>query len=149
SVRSMSCLSAGIDKVSGGGPETHDDAHRGTTGRTAGRVRWQGRARWELHIAGVSLHDQEADSRKRDGTAGMKKAEVADFLKAIGQDMLEEPADKLDDVQVCGAEACTAHFPVGERDRVVLEADDALVGDGDLEDIGGKVGEGGMAVVMG
>ena len=79
----------------------------------------------------------------------MKKAEVADFLKAIGQDMLEEPAEKLDDVQVCGAEACTAHFPVGERDRVVLEADDALVGESDLEDIGGKGGEGGMAVVRG
>ena len=79
----------------------------------------------------------------------MKKAEVADFLKAIGQDMLEEPAEKLDDVQVCGAEACTAHFPGGEGDRVVLEADDALVGDGDLEDLGGKGGEGGMAAVIG
>ena len=112
-------------------------------------MRWQGRARWQRRIAGVSLHDHEVDGRKRDGTAGMQKAEVADFLKAIGQDMLEEPADKLDDVQVCGAEACTAHFPVGERDRVVREADDALVGDGDLEDIGGKGGEGGMAVVMG
>jgi hypothetical protein len=32
----------------------------------------------------------------------MKKAEVADFLQAIGQDMVEEPAEKLDDVQVCG-----------------------------------------------
>ena len=63
--------------------------------------------------------------------------------------MLEEPADKLDDVQVCGAEACTAHFPGGERDRVVREADDVFVRDGDLEDIGGKGGEGGMAVVMG
>ena len=78
-----------------GGPETHDDAHRRTTGRTVGRVRWQGRARWQLPIAGVSLHDHEAEGRKRDGTAGMKKAEVADFLQAIGQDMLEEPADKL------------------------------------------------------
>jgi hypothetical protein len=78
--------------------------------------------RWPLPIAGVSLHDYEADGRKRDGTAGMKKAEVADFLQAIGQDMLEEPADKLDDVQVGGAEVCTAHLPVGARNHVVLEA---------------------------
>ena len=67
----------------------------------------------------------QADGRERDGTAGMEKAEVADFHEAIGQDMLEEPAEKLHDVEVGGAEACTAHFPVGEGDRAVREADDA------------------------
>ena len=79
----------------------------------------------------------------------MKKAAGADFLQAIGQDMWEGPAEKLDDVQVGGAEAGTAHFAGGARARVILEADDALVGDSDLEAIGGKGGEGGMAVVMG
>ena len=39
----------------------------------------------------------------RDGTAGMEKAEVSDFHEAMGQDMLEEPADKLDDVKGGGA----------------------------------------------
>ena len=79
----------------------------------------------------------------------MEKAEVADFLKALGQDMLEEPADKFEDVKASGAEAGTAHFPIGEHDRAVLEAHDAAVGDGDLEDVGGEVGEGGVAVVVG
>ena len=79
----------------------------------------------------------------------MEKAEVADFLQAIGQDMLEEPAEKLHAVEVGGAEAGTAHFPVGEGDRAVREADETVVGDGDLEDIRGKVGEGGVAVVIG
>ena len=79
----------------------------------------------------------------------MEKAEVADFLKALGQDMLEEPADKFEDVKASGAEAGTAHFPIGEHDRAVLEAHDAVVGDGDLEDVGGEVGEGGVAVVVG
>ena len=70
-------------------------------------------------------------------------------MKAIGQDMLEEPAEKLHDVEVGGAWAGTARFPVGEGDRAVRERDDTAVGDGDLEDIGGEVGEGGVAVVIG
>jgi len=97
----------------------------------------------------VGLHDQEADGRKREGTAGMEKAEVADLHKAIGQDMLEESADKLDGVQVHGAEACTAHFPVGEGDCAIVQAYDTAVGASDLKNIRGKVLEGRMSVVLG
>jgi hypothetical protein len=79
----------------------------------------------------------------------MEQADVADFLNALGQDMWEEPADKFENVKVGGAEAGTAHFPIGERDRVVLETHDAVVGDGALEDVGGEGGEGGVAVVVG
>ena len=70
---------------------------------------------------------RQADGRERDGTAGMEKAEVADFHEAIGQDMLEEPAEKLHDVEVGSAWTCTAHFPVGEGDGAVLEADERLL----------------------
>ena len=115
-----SCHSAGIDEGPGGGPYPHDDAHRGATDRTAGRERWRG-VLDRLVIAGVGLYDQQADGRERDGTAGMEKAEVADFHKAIGQDMLEEPAEKLYAVEAGGAEAGTAHFPGGEGDRAVRE----------------------------
>ena len=79
----------------------------------------------------------------------MEKAEVAHFLPAIGQDMLQEPAQKLHDVEVSGAEACTAHFPVGKGDGTVRQAHETAVGDGHLEDIRGKVGEGGVAVMVG
>jgi len=74
---------------------------------------------------------------------------VADFHEAIGQDVLEEPAEKLHDVELGGTWAGTAYFPVGEGDRAVCERDDAVVGDGDLEDIRGEIGEGGVAVVIG
>jgi hypothetical protein len=57
----------------------------------------------------------------------MKKTEMPDFHTAIGQDVLEKPAEQLHNVKVHGAWACTAHFPVGKRDRAVLEADDTLV----------------------
>ena len=137
-VRTTSWLSAGINKALGGGPEPHDDAHRGATSWAQGDMRWQGDDLHRLALAGLSWHDHEADGRERDGTAGMEKAEVTDFHKAIGQDMLKEPPEKLHDVEVGGAGACTAHFPVGEGDGTVLEAHDAAVGDRDLEDIGGR-----------
>jgi hypothetical protein len=147
-VRAQSCLSAGIDPRLAGGPQTHHDARGGATGRTAGRARGWGRARGRPALAGLSLPDQQADGRERDSTARMEKAEVADFLKALGQDVLEEPAEKLHDVEVGGAGAGTAHLPIGERDHAVLQADETVVGDGDLEDIRGEVDEGGVAVVV-
>ncbi len=97
----------------------------------------------------MSLPNHQADGRERDATTGMEKAEVADFHEAIGQDVLEEPAEKLHDVELGGTWAGTAYVPVGEGDRAVCERDDAVVGDGDLEDIRGEIGEGGVAVVIG
>ena len=97
----------------------------------------------------MDLLDKPADGRERDGTADMEQAEVADFHTTIGQDMLEEAAEKLHDVEVGGAGAGTADFPVGESDGTVLEAYDAAVGDGNPEDVGGEGGEGGMARVIG
>ena len=120
-VRAQSCLSAGIDKGPGGGPHPHHDAHRGTTGRTAGHAQGRGCARWWRVLAGVSLHNQLADGRERDDTTGMEKAEMADFLQAIGHDLLKEPTEKLHAVEVGGAEAGTAHLPVGKSDRAVRE----------------------------
>ena len=72
---------------------------------------------------------------------------MPDFPKAIGHDVLKEPAEKLHDVEVGGAEACTAHFTVSEGDGTAREAHETVVGDGDLEDIRGEVGEGGVSVV--
>ena len=77
----------------------------------------------------------------------MEKAEVADFHTASGQDVVEEPPAKLHDVEGGGAAACTAHFTGSEGDGTAREAHETVVGDGDLEDIRGEGGEGGVAVV--
>jgi len=148
-VRAQSCLSACIDKAVVGGPSTHDDTHRCATGRTASCELWRGAALGRLASAGVCLHDHQADGSERESTTGMEKAAMTDFHKAVGQDMLEESADKLDGVEMGRTEAGTAHFTVGERNRAVLEAHDAAVGDGDPEDIRGEVGEGGVSVMIG
>jgi hypothetical protein len=78
----------------------------------------------------------------------MEQAEVADCLKALGQDVLEAPAETLRGVEVGGAGAGPAHLPRGARDHAVLQADETVVGDGDVADIRGEGGEGGVAVVV-
>ena len=62
--------------------------------------------------------------------------------------MLEEPADKLHGVEVGGAGAGAAGLTIRKGHGTVLEAYDAAVGDGDLKDIRGEGGEGGVAVVI-
>jgi hypothetical protein len=90
-----------------------------------------------------------SDGVGRDGTAGMQKAEVADFHNAIGQDVLEEPAEKLQGVEVDSAWACTVGCAVGESDGTVFESHNAAVRNGHFEDIRGEVFEGGVAVGVG
>jgi len=112
-------------------------------------ARGGGGARGRLVLAGVRPHDQSADGRERDGTAGMEQAAMADLLKAIGQDMLEESADKRDGVEMRRTGPGTTHFPVGEGDGAVGEAHETAVGDSDPEDIRGEVSQGGVAMVLG
>jgi len=104
--------------------------------------------RW-LARGGMCLQDHRAEGVGSDGTAGMQKAEVTDFHEAIGQDMVEEPADTLDDVEGGGSWACTARLTRGEGDGAVCEAHDASGGDGDPEDRGGEVCEGRVALCIG
>jgi len=94
----------------------------------------------------VGLHEHQAEGVRRDGTACMEQAARTDCHAAIGHDVLEDPAEKLHAVEVGGAWACPAHCTGGARDRAVLEADEAWVGDGDPEDRGGKGGAGGVSV---
>jgi hypothetical protein len=79
----------------------------------------------------------------------MQKAEVAHLHEASGQDVLEEPAYTLEDVEAGGARAGTARFAGGEGDGALLEADDAAVGDSDFEDLRREVCEGGVTVWVG
>jgi hypothetical protein len=79
----------------------------------------------------------------------MEQAAVADLHEAVREHVLEEPAEKLYGVECGGAWACTAGLTGGEGDRVVFEAHDASVGEGDPADRGGERGEGRVALWMG
>jgi hypothetical protein len=79
----------------------------------------------------------------------METAEMPDFPEAVGQDVLKEPAEKRQDVEMSGAWARTTRFTVGEGDGTVCEAYDTAVGDSDPEDRRGAGGEGRVSVVLG
>jgi hypothetical protein len=79
----------------------------------------------------------------------MEQAEGTDFLQAIGQHGLQASAEQLHDVEAGGAGTPTAHCPGGEGARALRERDNAAVREGDLEDIRGEGGEGGVSVGMG
>lgn len=74
---------------------------------------------------------------------------MTDCHEAIGQDVLEEPAEKFHSVEVGGTWACTSRFTVDEGDGTVFEAHDTSVGNSNPEDIGGEVWQGGVSVVIG
>ena len=84
-----------------------------------------------------------------DRTACMQKADVPALHKAIGQAMLEDPAEKRHGVEVASAWACTAGLTGGDGDGAVLEAHDAAVGDSYFKDIRGEVFAGRLAVGIG
>lgn len=56
--------------------------------------------------------------------------------------MLQEAPDKLHDFQGKGPKAVAMRFSVAKEDRSVLDFQDTGIGDGDSEDVGGKVFKG-------
>jgi hypothetical protein len=97
-------------------------------------------------IEGPCRHDQQAERVGRDRPAGMEQANVAACHEAVREHVLAEPAETLESIERGGAGACTAYSAGGDRDRAVLEADAAWVGDGHPEERGSEGGEGRVAV---
>ena len=95
--------SSRIDQGAVCGPQAHDDLHRSATGRAAGDERCRVFETSRLTIDALGRHDHQAEGVGRDGTACRHTAEVPDFHEAIGEDMWEESAEKLDGVEGGGA----------------------------------------------
>ena len=96
-------LSSRSEKSPMGGPQPHDDPQRPATGRAEGDDRFRVDETSGLATDGGGLQDHQAEGAGRDGTACMHQAEVADFHKAVGQDMLAEPTEKLQSVEARGS----------------------------------------------
>lgn len=97
----------------------------------------------------MCLQDHRPEGVRFNGTARMHEAEVTDFHEAIGQDMLEEAAHKFDGVETGGALPGTARLTVREGDGALLERNDAVVGNGDLENVRGEIFTCAMSVGLG
>jgi len=71
----------------------------------------------------------------------MPKPEVADFVKAFGQDMLQVAAHELVAGERAGLVATGLSILVAEGDVGVVEGDQAPVGDGDAKGVTGEIVE--------
>src|SRR5689334_11238815 len=91
---------------------------------------WWGRALEQEQLTG---------SGREIALGGVPQAEVADLVQPLRQNMLQEPAHELFARDPAGAPAVGLAFLVAEGDAAGIEVDDAAVGDGDAEDVAGKV----------
>ena len=87
--------------------------------------------------------EQQAAAQQRSGSLAVgEEAEVADTDQAFGQNVDEEPSEEL-----VGREghdhllAVSCIFLPAEGDLIVLEADEAMVRDGDAMRVAGKIVE--------
>jgi hypothetical protein len=106
-----------------------------TRARRSGGV-WRG---WWLRRRIVGRRQHAPAIRRVDGPAGAQKANMSYLHEARGQDVWQEPAHKLQDVEWGGARACAAGLAVRERTAMVLERDKMAVGEGPFEAIRSKV----------
>ena len=67
----------------------------------------------------------------------MPQAEVADLVRALRQDVLEEAAHELLPGDAAGPPTVGFAMLVADGDGLVVETDDASIGDGDAEDVAG------------
>jgi len=93
--------------------------------------------------------DEVTDRIDGDGTVCGEEAVVSDFHKPIGQDMLEETAYELQDIKGGSEIEVGAVLSILEGDGVVFHFEDAVIRDGDFEDVGGEVLERGVAFTDG
>jgi hypothetical protein len=76
--------------------------------------------------------------------AGGEEAVIADLLKALGQDVLQETADELLSREGARLPATGSPVTVTEGDLTVLTFENPVVGKSNAKDIGGQVFEGGL-----
>ena len=73
--------------------------------------------------------------------SGMPQAEIANLVEAAWHHVLEEAAHELIAAEVAGSCAAGLAFPVFDADGLVVEPDDAGVGESDAKDVAGEVAE--------
>jgi hypothetical protein len=140
---------SGIEAGALAGKHTGHDKEVATTVWAVQRGRRAGVRGCGLTRSVAFQGDHLSDGVGRDGTARMQKAEVSDCHHAIGQDVLEEPAETLHGVEVESAWACTVGCAVGASDGTVFESHHAALGDCHVADRRGEVCERRVAVGVG
>ena len=81
--------------------------------------------------------------------AGRMQAVVPDLLESGREGMLEEGAKEIENLEAGGAVSVAAMNAILEVDAAIFDAEDAFVGNGDFEDVGSKIPQGGLPVAHG
>lgn len=101
---------------------------------------WSFRLRETLRQSGAAvLLDEVANRVDGNGTVGGEKTVVPHLHEATGQDVLEKATDKFQDIEGSSEIEVGAVLSILEGDGAVLHLEDAVIGDGDFEDIGCQV----------
>jgi len=95
------------------------------------------------------LGDEPADAIDRERAGGAEESVVADFLKAAGEQMIQETADELDGLQAHATRLTRRFVTDSEGHHAVLTAEDAAVGDGNTEDVTGQILQGTSSITDG
>ena len=76
--------------------------------------------------------------------AGGEEAVVANFLEALGQEVLQEAADELLGGEGAGLPVAGGAVAVAKGDLTLVQFEDTVVGEGHPEDVRGQIVEGGL-----
>ena len=71
----------------------------------------------------------------------MPEPVVSDFVKSLGQDVLEITSHELQAGDGAGSKAAFFAVLIFEGDRLIVHGDDSVIGDGDSKDVSGQVVE--------
>ena len=104
----------------------------------------RGRRRAQVNQDGSAgrSRNQQPDPFDGHGTGGAQEAVVADFLKPLRQQMIEETADELCDLQVDPACLSRLFVAKAESNHSLLARKQAVVGNGHSEHIAGQILQG-------
>jgi hypothetical protein len=78
-----------------------------------------------------------------DLAVGIDEAVVADFHKTGGEHVLQEAAEELHDIESENSRSFAVGLAVTNAHGAVPDTEDARIGDGDFEEVGGEIFESG------
>lgn len=99
----------------------------------------------QIEREAIAQFDQGTNAIEWELAIGIDKTVVADLHETGGEEVLQETADKLHDIEGKSSGSFAVGLTITDQDDAVLDSDDAGVGDGDPEDVGGEVFESGFA----
>ena len=141
--------SSRIDKPPGCGPQAHTELHVPATGWTGGDAWGGGCDAGGLGSTEVARPAHQPEGGRCESAAGVHEAEGPDLHTAVGEDLREEPTEKLHSLEARGASTRPAGCAGGAGNGPVRQRAETAVGASDPEASRGTGCAGRVAVLLG